>query len=283
MPIEVFDNSLTNFGSRGTLASDPGSGGTTLTLTTGHGARFPEILSGWQLRLVCEDELMICTAHTAGADTFTVTRGAESTTAAAHAAGTAVNAVMTAGAATGLAARQQVMSTALGIISENYRVSVANNTGAFPSQRIQGSLLGLCAGDVVTNLVFAVGVAAAGTAPTLLRCALLDKTGKVLVRTNDLSASAIWTSVGYAVAPLTAPYTVPATDGYYVVALENGAFGTTNVAVYIWVVTASLDVAIGSGVPLGFNQDAQTDLPAVGSSVTMTVGGNSSRLWVAVS
>jgi hypothetical protein len=181
-------------------------------------------------------------------------------------------------------ARQQAMCNALGITSENYRATVANNSGAFPSQRIQGSLLGLCAGDVVTNLVFAVAVAAAGTAPTLIRCGLLDKTGKVLAVTADLSASAIWTTANaYAVAPLSAPYTVPATDGYYVASVQNGTFGTTNLAVLIWTVTAGFDTAIGSGVPVGFNQDSQTDLPAVNSSVTMTVGGNSSRMWVAVS
>jgi hypothetical protein len=93
---ELFANSLDGAGARGTLASDPGSGGTTLTLTTGHGARFPAVLSGQYLRLQCEDEIMLVTAHTANADTFTVTRGIEGTTGAAHAAATAVQAVLTA-------------------------------------------------------------------------------------------------------------------------------------------------------------------------------------------
>ena len=93
---EVIENSLEGYGARGTLASDPGSGGVTLTLTTGHGARFPAVLTGQRLRLQCGDELMICTAHTAAAETFTVTRGAEGTTAVAHAAGAAINAVVTA-------------------------------------------------------------------------------------------------------------------------------------------------------------------------------------------
>jgi hypothetical protein len=91
---EVFANSIGTVGS-GTLASDPGSGGTTLTLTTGHGARFPAVLSGQRLRLQIESEILIVTAHTANADTMTVTRGAEGSTAAAHSALTAVNAVLT--------------------------------------------------------------------------------------------------------------------------------------------------------------------------------------------
>ena len=93
---EVLENSLEGYGARGTLASDPTTG-TTLTLTTGHGARFPEVLTGQRLRLQCEDELMDCTAHTAAADTFTVTRGVESTDNVAHDALAPVNAVVTAG------------------------------------------------------------------------------------------------------------------------------------------------------------------------------------------
>ena len=93
---EVIENSLEGYGARGTLASDPGASGTTLTLTTGHGARFPAVASGQKHRLQCEDELMICTAHTAASDTMTVTRAAEGTTGVAHAALTAVNAIVTA-------------------------------------------------------------------------------------------------------------------------------------------------------------------------------------------
>ena len=92
---EVLENSLEGYGARGTLASDPGTGAT-LTLTTGHGARFPEVLTGQKLRLQCEDELMICTAHTAASDTFTVTREAEGTSNVAHAALAAVNALASA-------------------------------------------------------------------------------------------------------------------------------------------------------------------------------------------
>lgn len=96
MAIDLFANSGVNFGARGTLASDPGSGGTTLTLTTGHGARFPTVASPNVLRLLVEDELMLVTAHAAAADTMTVTRGIEGTTAAAHASGTTVAVVLTA-------------------------------------------------------------------------------------------------------------------------------------------------------------------------------------------
>ena len=94
---ELFTNSLEGYGARGTLASDPGTGAT-LTLTTGHGARFPAVVSPNVLRLQCEDELMICTAHTAASDVFTVTREAEGSANVAHAALAPVNAVLTADA-----------------------------------------------------------------------------------------------------------------------------------------------------------------------------------------
>jgi hypothetical protein len=92
--LEIIGNSIGSLGA-GTLASDPGSGGTTLTLTTGHGARFATVAAGQRMRIAIEDEILVCTAHSASADTMTVTRGAEGTTAAAHAAGTAVNVVAT--------------------------------------------------------------------------------------------------------------------------------------------------------------------------------------------
>lgn len=97
MPVdlELFHNSVGAVGA-GTLASDPGTAGVTLTLTAGHGARFPAVVAGQRLRLQCDDEVMICTAHTASADTFTVTREQEGTTAAAHAIAAEVNVVLTA-------------------------------------------------------------------------------------------------------------------------------------------------------------------------------------------
>jgi hypothetical protein len=93
LPIETFANDTAT----ATLASDPGSGGTTLTLTTGQGVAFPTITSGTnQMRVRVDNEIMLVTAHGASADTMTVTRGIEGTTGAAHAVGSTVNAVMTA-------------------------------------------------------------------------------------------------------------------------------------------------------------------------------------------
>jgi hypothetical protein len=101
MTTELLVNAGIGIGARGTLASDPGTG-TTLTWTTGHGARFPAVAAPFVLRLQCEDEWMLVTAHTASADTATVLRGQEGSTNVAHAAGTAVVATLTAAALTDL-------------------------------------------------------------------------------------------------------------------------------------------------------------------------------------
>lgn len=95
MPIaEVLSNSIGTVGS-GTLAADPGTGGTTITVTTGHGARFPAVASGTQqMHLTIDNEIMRVTAHTASADTFTVVRAQGGTTAAAHAISAAVYAAL---------------------------------------------------------------------------------------------------------------------------------------------------------------------------------------------
>lgn len=68
-----------------TLASDPGAGGTTWTVASGEGSKFP---ASGNFRVTCEDEIVLCTARTG--DDLTVTRAQEGTSAVAHSAGTAV-------------------------------------------------------------------------------------------------------------------------------------------------------------------------------------------------
>lgn len=87
MPAATVTNNAT-----GVLASNLASGGTSLTLQTGEGARFPTI-SGtnyfWGTLIDASNniEIVKCTAHTAASDTFTITRAQQSTTAKAYVAG----------------------------------------------------------------------------------------------------------------------------------------------------------------------------------------------------
>lgn len=81
----------------GTLGSALATGDTTLTFTAGHGARFPAVASGQMLSCCILNannvlEEVQVTLHTAGADTATMVRGANGTTAKAWNAGDRVEA-----------------------------------------------------------------------------------------------------------------------------------------------------------------------------------------------
>jgi hypothetical protein len=202
MTTELFANAGIGFGARATLASDPGSSGTTLTLTTGHGARFPVVASPYVLRLQCEDELMLVTAHTASADTMTVTRGIESTTAVAHATAlTPVVAVLTAAAARSSASAPVWAPSDHGLIAAMF--DPAQNQNA-----VSGWTAGwLSAGRVptdrpatVTNIVMRMQAAGA----TLSNCfaGLYSVSGTLIAKTADQSTP--WQSTGIKTMALTA-------------------------------------------------------------------------------
>ncbi len=91
MPTEQFANNAQT-----TLAAAVTAGATTITVSAVTG--FP---AGPRFRVRVGDELMLVTA--VAGTTWTVTRGAEGTTAAAHAAGDSVTQVLTAGAVAALA------------------------------------------------------------------------------------------------------------------------------------------------------------------------------------
>ena len=74
------------------LAADITATATSLSVTAGEGAKFPD--SG-DFHITIEDEILKCTARTT--DTLTVTRAQEGTTAAAHSAGKSVELRITAG------------------------------------------------------------------------------------------------------------------------------------------------------------------------------------------
>ena len=81
----------------GTIASGLAVGDTTLAFTTGHGARFPAVAAGQVLYLTLLNstnvlEVVKVTAHTAAADSATMVRGANGTTAKAWSAGDRVEA-----------------------------------------------------------------------------------------------------------------------------------------------------------------------------------------------
>lgn len=176
--------------------------------------------------------------------------------------------------------RAQLATTGQGFISESYPRLITTASVAPTSQQIIAIALGLFAGDVITNCYCSVQTSGVGTAPTLIKMALLDKTGRVLAQSVNVAASAIWTSLGLKAVPVA--YTVTANDLYYVAFLKNGVFTSTEVALARNGMNASF--AFGSNpLPVGI-QSAQTDFQPNGSSQTLTGGLTANAgLWVAVS
>lgn len=136
------------------------------------------------------------------------------------------------------------------------------------------------AGTLINNILCALTTLGVGTAPTLIKMALLDKTGKVLEQSANLAGNAMWTAgLGIKTVALGSQVTIPSSDVYYLSFLKNGAFASTDMQLLrvAWP-TAAMGAAIGS-VPLSTTVTTQTDYPANGSSVIPGAGGTTSAFW----
>ena len=163
--------------------------------------------------------------------------------------------------------RTQVLYDALGFGGQVFDYSTATQVLEPDNGRIYLGLVGLNAGDVVTNVLQVVEDAAAGTPPTRIRLGLASSAGVIVARTAEVQAAAGW-KVGGAVVvnALSAPYVVPATGGYYLCSIQVGAWGTTAVGLRARTAGAGFYFAIGSGPPwYGNTGGGDSDLPAVAS------------------
>lgn len=115
------------------------------------------------------------------------------------------------------------------------------------TQILYGSMGGLVAGDVVTNLIANVITAGVGTAPTSIFVAIYKTDGTLMASSGNLAASAIWTTVGWAIAPLSAPFTVPTSGGYYFCLLQDGVFATTAMQIHRGTQTTAVDQSLIAG------------------------------------
>lgn len=177
--------------------------------------------------------------------------------------------------------RSSILVEQLGLLAESSPLGSYVAGAALTSQRVQGVAIGLRAGDVVSSLAFCVTVAAVnGGSPTHMRACLAGSTGTVLIRTADVTAAASW-PIGIVSVPLSANYTVLADGLYYVVIVQNGAFGTTQPSfARAAAVDVSQNAAIGSAPPRAWQWAAQTDLPAVNSALTITAA-TAYTIWAA--
>ena len=109
----------------GTLGAGLVVGDTTLTFTSGHGARFPAVTGSQNMYLCILNssnliEEVIVTAHTAGADTATMTRAAGGTTAKAWNSGDRVEVRMS----------SACLAAIMGTINECFAVACSDETTA---------------------------------------------------------------------------------------------------------------------------------------------------------
>ncbi len=174
-------------------------------------------------------------------------------------------------------AREQIDVTARGMISETYDFSVTSG-GTIPaigtaSASIFSGLLGLRAGDVVTNLHNNVTVV--GTSLTFAKLGLFTAGGTFLGATASVSAS-YNVGTGIKTIPLTTPYRITADGGYYVGYLAYGS-GATGATLSRSAVTTPF--VIGSGA----RSFALTSADKTDISADVSWGAGTAAYWFAVS
>lgn len=162
--------------------------------------------------------------------------------------------------AAAVASSSQALLTAMGLLAASGDVTQANGSSALTSQTLRGSLVGLVAGTLVSNLVCCITQAGAGAAPTLIRLGLFDASGNLLASTPNVAGDARWTTTGIKASAVSTPFRVPASAGYYVGMLEVGAFAVTDINV----LRGGSQAAIAGGWPAAapvVSQAGLNDLP----------------------
>ena len=172
--------------------------------------------------------------------------------------------------------RDALGRAAAGVLIDNAFPGNFSAVTALTSQTVYGVLLGLHAGDIVTGIVLRGNVAAGGNSPspTTVRVGIADSTGKILALSNNLNAAANFPAGTFGLA-LTTPYTVLADGGYYACLVINGTWSSTQPTIARSGATGTPNVtAFNSGAIPAFTWVTQSDLPAIGSSLTLTTGPN---------
>lgn len=162
---------------------------------------------------------------------------------------------------------------AQGLIAQTFDRQLATLQTIMVSQNVYYMLIPLRQGQVITSLSIAVNTVSASS--TLFRMGLYNSAGALVAST--VNAPTLTETSGIRTANLSAPYTVPASGGYYVALLSDG--GTPPV-----VFRASLSViaqAVGSGLRPFAHQTAQANLPA--TATFAAAAGATFAYWVGAS
>lgn len=168
----------------------------------------------------------------------------------------------------------------MGWQSWTYDPSFSTAATAPTSQTIYCVALPLTEGQIITNVLFDVTTAGAGTVPTGIYVGLCNATTMV-AQSNNLNSSSAWTSnTTIGTAPLNAAYTVPTTGLYYAVLLVNGTWGTTQMTLQR--ITGARNT-VGGLLMQATGGTGQTTLPANNSAITLVSTGSPLRYWAGVS
>lgn len=171
-----------------------------------------------------------------------------------------------------------LLATGLGVLFQPFNPVLATQATAPVSGSVFGVATYATAGAVITGIKLRNTVAAAGTLPTTARFGLADNTGKILVLSGNVNALASW-ATGVCPFAFTAQFTLTYTGIYYPCFVVNGTWGSTQPAPLNALGGGSAAYTADGSNPIPtFTWTAQTDLPALGASLTMPV--NSRSFWM---
>ena len=121
--------------------------------------------------------------------------------------------------------RGELQNAAVGVVSEPFPYSNYGNATILTSQKLEGALIGLRAGDVITGV--AVGVTTNSASLTLSRVALYSTAGALLASSASAPTALDAAAGSRARMAFSATYTVPADGAYYAAILQVGTTPAT--------------------------------------------------------
>lgn len=179
------------------------------------------------------------------------------------------------------------LAVALGYVNWAYHPAAIATQQAFTSQTIYAQALYLPPGTAISLISLVVGTAAVGTTPTGFFVGIASPT-TMLAQSANLATSASLTTLGRQT--FACSYTPSLADSanglYYVLALLNGAFGTTQPQFGRGAGLSGTGTALAAHTPLiATAGTGQTALPANGAVVTYTSAGASAApaFWCGLS
>lgn len=151
--------------------------------------------------------------------------------------------------------RADLLASAQGLVAQNFDRNTAANSSLNASGTVYYMLVGLYAGQTITNVV--IGVDAGGTVMTLGKVGVYTTAGLQVAVSADQTTA--WQVAGMYQTALISPYVVPTTGAYYFAVLSVGA---TAPSLSRGANSTSSGRVIGTGVRTCASQAGQADLPA---------------------